>query len=162
MGDGRVSIRPPPMQEIALPTPAERSILLKMVEQSYPELSARQQIAGDVAKLALGAANFDRHFLAGLMFLSYVKRSDRLDMERSPWWWLESCRHWLRQHAPEMSSLITPPPFLAACVASGVQARTARPSHGVLRAGFDRAQLPAGADLHVARDFECRQTSAGC
>ena len=69
MGDGRVSIRPPPMQEIALPTPAERSILLKMVEQSYPELSARQQIAGDVAKLALGAANFDRHFLAGLMFL---------------------------------------------------------------------------------------------
>ncbi len=121
MSDGRFSIGAPPMQEIALPTPAERAILLKMVEAQYPELSVRQQIAGDVARVALGADNFARHFLAGLMFLSYVKRSDRLDMERSPWWWLESCRSWLRQHAPEMSSLITPPPFLAACVASGVK-----------------------------------------
>lgn len=121
MGDGKLSIGAPPIQAIALPTPAERSILLRMVEQQCPELSPRQQIAGDVAKLALGAANFERHFLAGLMFLSYVKRADRLDIERSPWWWLESCRTWLRQHAPEMSSLITPPPFLAACVASGVK-----------------------------------------
>jgi hypothetical protein len=121
MGDGRLSVGPPPMQQIELPTPAERSILLKLVEAQYPELSPRQQIARDVAKVALGAANFERHFIAGLMFLSYVKRADRLDMERSPWWWLESCRHWLRQHAPEVSSLITPPPFLAAVVASGVQ-----------------------------------------
>ena len=120
MGDGRFTIGSPPMQEIELPAPAERAILLKLVEQTYPELSARRQIAGDVAKLDLSSANFVAHFTAALAFLSYCKRGD-LDTQRSPFWWLESCRVWSRQHQPGAASLVTLPPFLAAAVASGIK-----------------------------------------
>ena len=76
MGDGKLSIGAPPQQRIALPTPAERAMLMQIVGQEYPELSPRHMIAGDTARLDPGAANFDHHFVAGLMFLSYVKRSD--------------------------------------------------------------------------------------
>ena len=109
------------MQHIPLPTPAERELLLRIVGQEYPELSPRHMIAGDTARLDPGAANFDHHFTAGLMFLSYVKRSNAVDRERSPWWWLESCRAWLRENHPGASSLVGSQPFLAAVVASGVR-----------------------------------------
>ena len=99
MGDGKLSIGAPPQQRIALPTPAERAMLMQIVGQEYPELSPRHMIAGDTARLDPGAANFDHHFVAGLMFLSYVKRSDAVDRERSPWWFLEACRQWLREES---------------------------------------------------------------
>lgn len=121
MGDGKLSIGAPPQQRIALPTPAERAMLMQIVGQEYPELSPRHMIAGDTARLDPGAANFDHHFVAGLMFLSYVKRSDAVDRERSPWWFLEACRQWLRENHPEAGTLIGLQPFLAAAVASGVR-----------------------------------------
>jgi hypothetical protein len=120
MGDGRLSVGPPPMQEIELPTPAERSMLLRIVFSTYPELNPRQRITGDVARVDLGAANYEQHFAAALTFLAYCKRGD-FDTQRSPFWWLESCREWLREKQPGASSLVTMPPFLTAVCASGIR-----------------------------------------
>lgn len=120
MGDGTLSIKSPPMQEVALPTPAERAMLLRIVFATYPELNPRQRITGDVARVDLGGANFEQHFTAALTYLAYCKRGD-LDTQRSPFWWLESCRQWLREKQPGAASLMTMPPFLAAVCASGIR-----------------------------------------
>jgi hypothetical protein len=108
------------MQEIALPDAAERSMLLRIVFATYPELNPRQRITHDVARVDLGAANYEQHFAAALAFLSYCRRGD-LDTQRSPFWWLESCRQWLREKQPGAASLVTMPPFLAAVCASGIR-----------------------------------------
>jgi hypothetical protein len=108
LGESRVQITGAPLRRMPLPTDEEYERLLDLVLTRWPELRPRSD------------QTFGAQFYFAFLRLQHLGRRDRLDMERSPSWWADDARNWLREHQLGGRVLVSAAAFTAAAIADGV------------------------------------------